>query len=329
MLTCALRLLAARPARAFLKPLGAGVLAFSAAAALSPSAPTLATGANDAADHATEHLLVWLAHARARAEDLLAEPPLALRRFGGDWRALAGPDLTHEFEERRTALQSALMAISTPGGGAALEQLEELAAAINAAEETARRARQTAAMNASRIPWLELMRDAHIQRLDGNGGSAGEIQPEALLGKVVLLYFTAGWCGPCRDFTPRLMAAADILGAGKRLEVLHVSWDHDEAGMSKYTRSHGVRWLALPHAQRALARDLSSRYDVQTIPALVVLSVSTDGSSVEVLASEGRLDVLRFLAQREGGGGRQSGGNGSRTEQPAAPWIEGLLAEGR
>ncbi|KAG8466242.1 hypothetical protein KFE25_001998 [Diacronema lutheri] len=324
-LTCAL---GARPlVRRLLKPLGTAALACTVAAELSRSALTFSDdGARQGADAhsgalATERLVVWLAHARARAESLLCDPPMALRRFGDSWRALVGPELEREVGASRRALETALGAVSSPGGGAALEQLEELASAINAAEETMRKARITAAASASRFSWLELMRDVRIHRLDGSGGSAGEVPAETLLGKIVLLYFTAGWCPPCREFTPRLAAAAEALGEG--CEVVQVSWDHDELAMQKYARALGMRWLAISHEQRALARELSSRYDVEQIPALVVIAVSPDGASTRVLSSDGRMDVLRFLAQPQRGGD----GDGSSSQPPLAAWIRRLLDE--
>lgn len=312
-------------ARRLLKSLCAGALAFSAAAALVASQCALADGGAQPGEHdkaqalAMQRIVKWLAHARARAESLLAEPPAALARFGEDWRDLVSAELALELEERRAALRAALAAVSAPGGAGASERwaepLEELAAAINAAEEVVRRVQQAAADGgAGGASWHELMREARVQRLDGSGGVAeADVPPDFLKGKVVLLYFTAGWCAPCRDFTPKLRAAADALGA----EVLQVSWDHDERGMAEYTRSTGVTWLAVPYARRGVARELSRRFKVENLPALIVAAVGADGRSVEVLSSEGRLDVLRFLAGRE----RVRRGEAAET----APWIERLL----
>jgi nucleoredoxin len=135
------------------------------------------------------------------------------------------------------------------------------------------------------------------------------------------LYFTAGWCAPCRDFTPRLRASARALDAasGGRVEVIQVSWDHDAIGFQKYADAVGMRWLALPHAERETARALSQRFEVATIPALLVLAVSADGKSAQLVSADGRVDVERYFAAA-------AGGVGSAAQQ--APWVRQLLNPG-
>ena len=51
----------------------------------------------------------------------------------------------------------------------------------------------------------------------------------ALTGKdFVLLYFSAKWCGPCRNFTPRLIEFYNKLKSSKNLEIVFCSLDSDE-----------------------------------------------------------------------------------------------------
>ena len=40
---------------------------------------------------------------------------------------------------------------------------------------------------------------------------------EFLEGKMVALYFSAGWCPPCRNFTPKLKVGLDEMGADTNL----------------------------------------------------------------------------------------------------------------
>ena len=47
--------------------------------------------------------------------------------------------------------------------------------------------------------------------------------------KVVAIYFSAGWCGPCRQFTPLLSKFyAEMNKKGKKFEVVFVSRDRSQ-----------------------------------------------------------------------------------------------------
>ncbi len=89
--------------------------------------------------------------------------------------------------------------------------------------------------------------------------------------QVVLLQFSSGWCGPCRQFTPLLRRVYEqVNGAAaagaRRLEVILVSLDNDERAFQRYYA--GMPWLAVPHAQ---AEAIATRYNVQSIPAVLML----------------------------------------------------------
>lgn len=101
--------------------------------------------------------------------------------------------------------------------------------------------------------------------------------------------------------------------------MIQVSWDHDALGFKRYTDALGMRWLALPHAERETARALAQRFEVSTIPALVVLAVSADGQSAQLVSADGRADVEHFFAAGGGAGG------GAGTAQ-LTPWVRQLLS---
>jgi len=110
--------------------------------------------------------------------------------------------------------------------------------------------------------------------------AAGEtVSAEALEDKkVIALYFSAVWCPPCRNFTPRLVEAANELREdGKPFEVIFVSSDRSADAMQKYMTDYNMPWLAIPYGN-AKIRELSARYSIRGIPALVV--IDSDGNTI-------------------------------------------------
>ena len=82
-------------------------------------------------------------------------------------------------------------------------------------------------------------------------------------------------------------------GGSSPFEVVLVSWDENRDDLAAYAHHHGMKWLAVPHGARALADELTLRYDVTHIPTLVIVEVSKDGKEARVLSRDGRDDVER------------------------------------
>lgn len=91
--------------------------------------------------------------------------------------------------------------------------------------------------------------------------------------RLVALYFSAHWCGPCRGFTPMLTEFYNYLkedvAPTHGLEVIFVSSDRNEAEFQQYYSS--MPFKAVPFANRGLAQQLKTVFAVQGIPSLVVL----------------------------------------------------------
>lgn len=111
---------------------------------------------------------------------------------------------------------------------------------------------------------------------------------EALGGKeFVLLYASAHWCGPCRQFTPMLANWYQQL-KGEYAEVVFLSADHDESGFRSYFQgSHP--WLAVDFEDDA-RENLMGAIRTTGIPRLVVLSGRT-GKIIEDNAVGKQLDI--------------------------------------
>ena len=100
---------------------------------------------------------------------------------------------------------------------------------------------------------------------------------DALRGKKVIgVYFSADWCGPCRKFTPELVAFYDKMNSrrGKKddFEIVWVSRCRDVNSYGQYF-THMGGWYALPPEEAMGARGamLSEKYKVKGIPTLVLL----------------------------------------------------------
>jgi len=89
--------------------------------------------------------------------------------------------------------------------------------------------------------------------------------------KMVGLYFSAHWCGPCRAFTPRLITLYNELkSAGNNdLEIIFISSDRDQEAFNHYYSS--MPWLALSFSERDLKSSLSEMFGVEGIPTLIFL----------------------------------------------------------
>ena len=108
----------------------------------------------------------------------------------------------------------------------------------------------------------------------------------ALQGKeFVLLYFSAHWCPPCRQFTPMLMEIYKTLKHKKsmNLELVFCSFDHEKDGFDDYTSN--MPWLCMPFNCKEI-KALAHKYKARSIPHLVVLD-GTTGNIITLNGTEG------------------------------------------
>eukprot|EP00818_Percolomonas_sp_WS_P005624 CAMPEP_0117443754 /NCGR_PEP_ID=MMETSP0759-20121206/4868_1 /TAXON_ID=63605 /ORGANISM="Percolomonas cosmopolitus, Strain WS" /LENGTH=414 /DNA_ID=CAMNT_0005235759 /DNA_START=29 /DNA_END=1273 /DNA_ORIENTATION=- len=131
---------------------------------------------------------------------------------------------------------------------------------------------------AKSYPWkdksvYELVGD--VVDKEGNVTKSNDLKKAAVLG----LYFSAHWCGPCRQATPVLSKLyTKLKDEGKDFEIVFCSSDRDEGAFKEYFSS--MPWKSLPYERRDDKEALSRRFSVRGIPTLILL----EGGSLKVIS---------------------------------------------
>jgi len=117
-------------------------------------------------------------------------------------------------------------------------------------------------------------------------GSGQTVALESLSGKKIGIYFSAHWCGPCRNFTPKLVETyKKVKAKNPGFEIIFASSDRDEASFKEYFAE--MPWIAIPFADRARKEALSDRFNVGGIPTFVMLDENFDIINKEARSSIG------------------------------------------
>ncbi|KAG9130872.1 hypothetical protein Leryth_023630 [Lithospermum erythrorhizon] len=112
----------------------------------------------------------------------------------------------------------------------------------------------------------------------GKGGLSVPVSD--LVGKHILLYFSAKWCPPCRAFLPKLIKAYhEIKAKDNAFEVIFISSDKDQSSFDEFYSE--MPWLALPFGDDR-KKKLSRLFKVTGIPMLVALGPT--GRTITTLA---------------------------------------------
>jgi thiol-disulfide isomerase/thioredoxin len=125
-------------------------------------------------------------------------------------------------------------------------------------------AASTAAVTKSLRGRLQTLRDGKLVSYDPGARSEPEFY---------LAYFGAHWCGPCRSFSPGLVAAYTRLKEkwGDRFEVVFVSSDRDPDEQLLYARELKMPWPVVKYSALGSIAPVE-RWSARGIPNLVVLT---------------------------------------------------------
>ncbi|CAF4033577.1 unnamed protein product, partial [Rotaria sp. Silwood1] len=145
------------------------------------------------------------------------------------------------------------------------------------------------------MTFSELLGEQLLQHNE-SGSESNQISTDQLNGKTVALYFSAHWCPPCRNFTPKLAKIFKELNkeVKDKLDIVFISWDEDQAAFDEYFKE--MPWKAVPFSDRDRSNTLGEKFNVNGIPSLVVLSstcekITSDGVKEVRAASNKALDL--------------------------------------
>mmetsp|Transcript_19228 Transcript_19228/g.29290 ORF Transcript_19228/g.29290 Transcript_19228/m.29290 type:complete len:975 (+) Transcript_19228:165-3089(+) len=137
--------------------------------------------------------------------------------------------------------------------------------------------------------------------LAASSGSSEPVKKRLQNTRLVGLYFSAHWCGPCRRFTPILSEFYDHLKdifPFHGLEIVFVSSDRSSSEFKGYYQS--MPWTAVAFDEtRQRQQEISIKYGVRGIPALIILD-SISGQIV-VSSAQSRTDVMKACQTGEPG----------------------------
>jgi len=126
--------------------------------------------------------------------------------------------------------------------------------------------------------------------------------------KLIAFYFSAHWCGPCRAFTPELVAYYNrVASQHPEFEIVFVSSDKSADAMETYIHEANMPWPAIEF-QKIPSKSGIMKYAGRGIPCLVlvdstgkIISNSFDGLSYvgpkKVLADLDAIFVKGSIAQ--------------------------------
>jgi nucleoredoxin len=107
-----------------------------------------------------------------------------------------------------------------------------------------------------------------------NGNLVSCYEEELASKQIFGLYFSAHWCGPCRKFTPQLVAYYNQISRDHpEFEIIFVSADKSADAMATYMRESGMPWPAIEYNKLANVPALQ-KYAGKGIPDLVIVDAS-------------------------------------------------------
>ena len=206
--------------------------------------------------------------------------------------------------------------------GASAELIAALKSGIYSlsADKTAAVLQQMAALDQRRATQAEISRksDARYQAqvtrersaakapssIDGNAGAIADLLKEDLVQyrngivhvdnsalaskKLIAVYFSAHWCGPCRKFTPQLVEYYNrVAPQHPEFEIVFYSHDRSPADFETYMHETNMPWPAIDFS-KLKAKQVLAKNAGPGIPSLVLFDSSGNVISSSYVGSQFR-----------------------------------------
>ncbi len=155
------------------------------------------------------------------------------------------------------ALKSGMYSLSADKTAAVLEQMAAADERRQVQTEIARKSNaryqaQVARERSAKSPQVESVGGASPDFLKGDlvqyrNGSTVHVDNSVLANKkLIAVYFSAHWCGPCRKFTPQLVEYYNrVASQHPEFEIVFYSRDRTAADFETYMRETNMPWLAI------------------------------------------------------------------------------------
>lgn len=106
----------------------------------------------------------------------------------------------------------------------------------------------------------------------------GAVDSKTVLNKpYTIFYWSAHWCGPCRNFTPKLVEFYKENGGGEKFEIILVSQDKSEEKMKQYMKQVKMPWYAINYPTKREAG--MKKFGGDGIPNLML--IDREGNQLE------------------------------------------------
>lgn len=122
----------------------------------------------------------------------------------------------------------------------------------------------------------------------------GEFRSSEFLGQVILVDFWSTNCGPCLRELPNVQALYDAYH-GDGLEVVGISLDEDRQELVKFLKAHPHPWRQVNVEGAGWHSPLAKRYDVHSIPRIMVVDRKGNLAADDVLGTELEAAVQKAL----------------------------------